>query len=94
MRVIVSPFVFRDSQTQGNQFPRYPNLNSCDVIYAIKTQQNTSAHLSVIKPAKQNTKQQTRNPSSCLKLLGNITTWHRFHAKFSAAVQTQDMFQK
>jgi hypothetical protein len=27
MRVIVSPFVFRNSQTQGDHFPRYPNLN-------------------------------------------------------------------
>jgi hypothetical protein len=27
MRVILSSFVFRDSQTQGDHFPRYPNLN-------------------------------------------------------------------
>jgi hypothetical protein len=27
MKVILSPFVFRDSQTQGDHFPWYPNLN-------------------------------------------------------------------
>jgi hypothetical protein len=31
MRVIVSPFVFRDSQTQGDHFPWYPNLNIADM---------------------------------------------------------------
>jgi hypothetical protein len=28
MRVILSPIVVRDSQTQGDHFPRYPNLNN------------------------------------------------------------------
>jgi hypothetical protein len=45
MRVIVSPFVFRDlfrdSQTQGDHFPRYRNLNTthmCGLVYGLSVQ--------------------------------------------------------